>query len=127
MSSLTGRPRGIGCALADVYGCHGSTSRASWDQLRARLSARSDPSSAPLESARELPPGVTTSRLARTSASGAVSFSSRLTSIGPATVMAFLKGSLVYVTPPSWVELSLSAQGSPLPLPSAIAYAGRPV
>lgn len=43
----------------------------------------------------EFPLGVTTSRLASTSASGAVSLRSRLTSIGPATVVAFLKGALV--------------------------------
>ncbi len=71
--------------------------------------------------ARELPLGETTSTLATTSASGAVSSRTMLTSIGPTTLVARLNGALVYVRPPSRVELSLSAHGLREPPPSAIA------
>src|ERR1700731_1203753 len=127
MSSFTALPGGIAEALAEGYGCQGRISRPSWNQLRRRSSARRDPSRAPLEIARELPPGEITSTLATSSASDAVLLRRTVTSIGPATVAAVLNGALVYVTPPSCVELSSSAHGSPLPPASAITSAGSPV
>src|SRR6202035_3470783 len=105
MSRFTDRPAEMVLALAEVYGCQGRISRPASNQLRRRSSARSDPSSAPLEMARELPPGDTTSKLATSSASEAVSFSLTLTSIGPATVLARVNGALVKVRPPTRVEL----------------------